>query len=141
MKRTAGGESEKALALMFELGRIIRRAMIGGGEGCLPLAATEALRFVGERGAPTMREIAGYLRVSGPSATGLVEELASEGYLIRRTDLEDRRLVRIALSAKGAALLKRTTRIRASALRRIMGSLSAKDRRELIRLLSIMVQE
>jgi DNA-binding MarR family transcriptional regulator len=88
-----------------------------------------------------MRDLAAYLRISAPSATGIVEELAAERYIVRKPDAKDRRIVRLSLSGKGRELLARTTRIRTKALKGLTKPLSAPDRKEFIRLLSKIVSE
>jgi DNA-binding MarR family transcriptional regulator len=137
----SGQTNDQVLTLMFEVGRIMRHAMVARDSMPLSLSSGETLRFIEERGSPTMRDIAAYLRISAPSATGIVEELAAERYIVRKPDAKDRRIVRLALSGKGRALLARTTRIRTKALKGLTKPLSARDRKEFIRLLSKIVSE
>lgn len=133
-------DTDRALALMFEMGRIIRRVMIARQTLPLPLSYLETLKFVEEKGDPVMRDIAAYLRIAAPSATAIIEALVAEKYLARKEDPTDRRLVRLVLSPKGKRILEKTMRLRTKALRGIMGSLSASDRKELIRIFSKIVK-
>ena len=132
-------DAEKALSLMFEMGRVIRRACLADEAAALPLSYLETLRFVGDEEHPTMRDIAGYLRVTAPSATAIVEALAKDGLLSRREDPKDRRLVRLSLSKKGEGMLKKTFSTRLKALRGILGTLDAEDTRQFIKILSILI--
>jgi DNA-binding MarR family transcriptional regulator len=141
MKRSSSSDTETALTLLFEVGRIIRRAMVTKQATAMPLSYIETLRFIEEKGKPTMRDVAAYLRIAAPSATAIVEALVSEGHLERSADGKDRRIVRLALTAKGARLLAKTARIRLETLRGLVGTLSARDRKEFIKILSKIVNK
>ncbi|MBI3573791.1 MarR family transcriptional regulator [Candidatus Kaiserbacteria bacterium] len=139
-KPKRGKDTDKALALMFEVGRVIRHACITKETLPLPFSYIETLRFVEEHKNPSMRDIAQYLRVAAPSATAVVEALVGEGYLSRKEDAVDRRLVRLHVSAKGKRVLETTNRARMEALRTVLGSLNGTDRKELIRIFSKIVK-
>lgn len=133
-------DTESILTLMFEVGRMIRHACIADDAASLPLSYLETLRFIGAEKDPTMRDIAGYLRITAPSATAIVEALVKESFITRREDAKDRRLVRLSLSAKGKQVIAKTMQTRMKVLRGIVGSLSASDRRELKRILSLLMK-
>ncbi len=138
-RKPARSDTDTILTLMFEVGRIIRRAMVARDSMPLPLSSIETLRFVEEKGTPTMRDIAGYLRITAPSATALVECLVGSGFLSRKEDAKDRRVVRVSLTKKGATLLAKVTRRRMEALRKLVSALSAADRAHFISILSKIV--
>ena len=52
-----------------------------------------------------MNEFARFLKISKPSATGLVDRLIAQGLVRRQGDRKDRRVVRISLTAKGRNVL------------------------------------
>lgn len=68
---------------------------------------------------PTIGELAGHLLLRHHSAVGLVDRAEEAGLVARRRDAEDRRVVRVVLTAKGE---------------RILGSLSADHLEEIRRL-------
>ena len=59
------------------------------------------LGFVRARGEATMKDVAGFLCVSPPSATALVDVVVDAGLLTRRQDPQDRRSFRLRLTPKG----------------------------------------
>ena len=133
--------TEEIFSLTFELGRVMRQACAAGSITPFSLAHIEALRFVSERKNPTMRDLADYLRVTAPSASALVDELAGKGYFLRREDKTDRRLVRVSLSAEGKGFLAKVLRLRHKALHGLLVRLSLADRREFSRILSLLVKK
>ena len=52
-----------------------------------------------------MHELARFLSVSKPAATGLIDRLISQQLVRREPDARDRRIVRIAITAKGRRVL------------------------------------
>jgi DNA-binding MarR family transcriptional regulator len=61
------------------------------------------------RGWLLVGEVARVLLVSPHAAVGLVERAASRGLVCKETDPEDRRRVRVTLTAEGADLIARLT--------------------------------
>lgn len=55
----------------------------------------------------TVSEISSKLEVTSPTVTQLIKGLESEGLVKRKNDQEDRRVVRVQLSDKGAQLANR----------------------------------
>ncbi|HVM73492.1 MAG TPA: MarR family transcriptional regulator [Candidatus Paceibacterota bacterium] len=66
----------------------------------------ETLRFIAEMKEPTMQDVAGYLRIKAPSATSLVAHLAKSGFISRKSQVGDKRIVRITLTARGKKELR-----------------------------------
>ena len=64
------------------------------------------LQLAGD-GELSMSEIAEKLSVSKPNVTTLIDKLIEEGLTERLSDKQDRRIVKIKLTKKGAALLKK----------------------------------
>ena len=128
-----------ALTLMFEVGRIMRQAIVSESSMPLSLSCAEALKFIEEAHTPTMRDLAERLRITAPSATAIVECLATDGYVSRKVDTKDRRVTRLMLTKKGGALLKKIARIKTKTLRGLVSSLSVTDRKEFIKILSKIV--
>ena len=74
--------------------------------GALTLPQMWALEHLLDGGPCTMRALAGELRLQGSTATGLADQLARRGLVVRRRSRADRRVVRVALSAKGRRSLE-----------------------------------
>lgn len=137
---TSRGVSAKDLfPLMFEMGRLLKHQFSVDGCGPSSYLQLETLRYVGETGEPDMRDIARYLRIAAPSATALVDSLVADGLLTRAPDAVDRRRVRLAVSAKGAKMLRTVEERRLKAFARVVSPLSAKDRSEFARIMRVII--
>jgi|SRR6185437_3257452 len=130
-------DDQRLFELMFAMGRLLKHQMSADGFGPSSYLHSEILRYLADAPDSDMRDLARYLRVAAPSATGLVDALVAQGLVARRPDPKDRRRVRISVSPKGAAAIKKAARHREAAFARITKPLSAKDKREMIRILSV----
>ncbi|MBN1315760.1 MAG: MarR family transcriptional regulator [Anaerolineales bacterium] len=65
------------------------------------------LNYHGDR---VMRQIAEKLEVSDPTATGVIDRLVERSLVERSSDPEDRRRVRVSLSARGCQLVSEMRR-------------------------------
>ena len=74
---------------------------------------------------PTIGEIADHLLLRHQSAVGLVDRAEAEGLVERVRSGEDHRVVRVALSARGAELLSALSALHAEELRRLAGRMGA----------------
>lgn len=72
----------------------------------------------------TMRELASALGVSGATATVLGDRLVAQGLAVRATDAADRRVVRLAPSAQGSALIERYREAQRRAVAALLDSLT-----------------
>lgn len=128
---------EPVFPVMFEFGRLIRRQR--GVKQELTLPQLETLYYAAGAKEPLMRDVASYLRVTAPSATALIEDLTKHGYLVRSSNPNDRRQVRVQITSRGKKVLNAHMARKARAIERILGVLSKKDRADFIRILRIVV--
>lgn len=89
----------EVLKLLPELGKAISRSMPAHArhQG-VSAAQVKALVHLAEYGPQTMGELAAGLRITTPSATGLVNPLVEMGFVERERDTEDRRVVQVQLT-------------------------------------------
>jgi DNA-binding MarR family transcriptional regulator len=71
-----------------------------------------------------MKDIAQALRITLPTATGLVDNLVKNGYLKRYQEVGDRRIVHVSLSSKGYKLLDTFSEMRREWLIKIRDSMT-----------------
>lgn len=92
--------------LFFETRQIIRQHL-PGTQRSDPNAwlRLQTMRFIDSSRAPTMHDVAAYLRVKAPSATSLIAHLVSRGLITRRSG-SDRREVILSLTPAGKKALK-----------------------------------
>lgn len=105
----------------------------------LTLAQLQTLIFLKNHRSVSMRDIANHFSIELPSATSLLNKLHSVELVERQQDEKDRRIVRIALTAKGESLLKEAMEQRTKKISHMLSSLSQKDQDDLLRILQILV--
>jgi DNA-binding MarR family transcriptional regulator len=98
----------------------------------------ETLRFISANGGATMHDVAGYLRITAPSATSLVRGLMRRGFLVRKAGKADKRIVFLSLSPKGKKLLDTYVKQSAGIMHEVFSRLGVHDVRELARILQLL---
>ncbi|HEV3027786.1 MAG TPA: MarR family transcriptional regulator [Planctomycetota bacterium] len=86
----------------------------------------------------TPGEIARSLGVTSSTATGLIERLASGGYIRRTHSTEDRRQVFLKLQPKGRRMMVGFRKVRQSRLRNLLASLRRDDVRRMSGALAVL---
>jgi DNA-binding MarR family transcriptional regulator len=106
MKTETGTQAEQhqrlvreVMRLLPELGTAITRSIPTHvrHEG-VSMAQVKAMVQLFEFGPQTMGDLAAGLKITTPSATGLINPLAEQGFVVRDRDEDDRRVVRVSLS-------------------------------------------
>ena len=93
------------------------------------------LRWLARRGAVTVSHVAKLAGVSPSAITQAARKLEREGYLARRRDEHDQRVVWIDLTERGVQMVGEVRQLQRRRLREILSVLSAEERTELGRLL------
>ncbi len=96
-----------------------------------------ALRRAGKKGGLTPTELCASAQLTTGAMTHRLDRLEARGLVRRRADGGDRRSVRVALSARGFALVDGIVGARMEDAAESLASLSAKERTELARLLRL----
>jgi DNA-binding MarR family transcriptional regulator len=89
------------------------------------------MMMIATRGAMNLVAVAAGLGVSSPNASRICDRLLKAGMLDRREDLEDRRHVTLTLTADGDALVAELIRHRRNAVRRILRTMTPREREDL----------
>jgi len=80
----------------------------GREKGQYPPGYMHVLSWMKSRGEPvSMTELADALFISKPNLTTMMDRLCADGLVERSADVSDRRIVNVALTKKGEALLAR----------------------------------
>lgn len=111
-ERAFGGRGEavnRFVALWPIVQAKANAAVLAEAEARLGSVTSRQLQALSElpQDAATMRELAARLQISGAAACSLADRLVAHGLTERRTDPADRRIVRLALTARGRALAQR----------------------------------
>jgi len=124
------GDSEYQRLLLFRTG--LRRFLHWGAEqaeaaGLTPAQHQLLLAIRGHQDprGPTIGDAAGYLFLRHHSAVGLVDRAEAAGLLERLEDQDDRRVVRLRLTPKGAGILVQLSQTHLEELARLAPEMRA----------------
>ena len=93
------------------------------------------LNFLSVSGKSKMKDLAHFMDVTTADMTGIVERLVRDGYVVRTYEPKDRRIIKIGLTSKGSALVKKVNQQRRQMIIKIFGKISEADRRDYLRIL------
>ena len=113
-------EYEKLAEFRYQLARFLRRRMDAArAEGLQPQQYEMLLAVAGlpAQRRPTIKEIAGQLRLEHHTVVELADRLEAQGLLSRHTSADDKRAVLVQLTPSGRAVLGRIVRFSYSQLR------------------------
>jgi DNA-binding MarR family transcriptional regulator len=129
-------------AILDQLGRLLRQLtrIVGGAEDGPALTATQriALIEIADSGPLRLNDLAARMGTSAPTASRAVEFLDEHGLVARATDADDRRAVRIELTAPGHDLVEERKARASVAFEPAVAALPAADRKKLLELLARM---
>jgi DNA-binding MarR family transcriptional regulator len=98
------------------------------------------LRMLAANDGITQRDLAEALHLSRPAITTMLQRMQKAGLIARRPDEADQRLMRVYLTDDGRELAAQMRATFATYISTAFDSMSAKDRRELERLLGIVAE-
>jgi len=127
-KPAAGAATDLAEQLHSAALRLIRRLAKSDAAMGLSRPQASALSVLTFGGPMTLKDLAAAEQVRAPTMSRLVAEFEREGLATKTTDTEDRRIVRIAASAKGKKLLLAGRDLRVGALARQLAQLPEQER-------------
>jgi DNA-binding MarR family transcriptional regulator len=107
----------------------------------MPLAHMEALRFIDEKKQVLMKEVADFLAITPPSATVLINNLVSSGFVQRGSSKNDRRTVHLSLTKKGAEVLQKGIKDRCVKFKKLLINLNQKEKSQFLHILKIMIKD
>ena len=108
--------------------RMVRAADDESGVSAPRLSALSVLAFAGPQ---SLGSLAGAEQVTAATMSKLVSDLEAEGLVAKRANAEDKRGVRIEVTARGRALMERARAQRLALLQRRLATLSAAERAHL----------
>jgi len=111
--------------------QLIRKRMTEGTSTppFYPLTVAQGflLFFIKKHEQASIKDIATRLFITSSAATQLVEGLTKKGYLVRRQDSADRRILKITLTKKGLTQLEKFTQVHLQQLSDILQPLSDQE--------------
>ncbi len=131
---------DQIIQTVFELGRVIRHDVIAKEKGKVGdrtnFLQIHALFLIDAHEGMTMKEFATAMMVTSPSATSFVNRLVKMGWVTRVSDPNNRKVIRLKLSAKGKTVMKKRMSEKREHMRSILDLLPAKDQSDMARILS-----
>ncbi len=88
-----------------------------------------------------MKDVADMLRITGPSATVMIDRLVESGELVRTEDKEDRRVVRIGITEAGKKILKNGIKDSIAGMDRFLAVLDGRERHMLDKLITKIISQ
>ncbi|MDD5255221.1 MAG: MarR family transcriptional regulator [Candidatus Omnitrophica bacterium] len=119
----------------FLLKEMVRRNTKEHFKERITLPQLLVMQFMDENQSSRMTDVATFMKVSTAAITGLVDRLVRSGYAARLLDSNDRRIIRVNLTAKGRGLIKKINDQRRQMVVHIFGKISEQEREDYLRIL------
>lgn len=114
--------------LILEIGRKIKeRHKEENAKSPITHLCLGALRFVAETGKPTMKDLADHFGIPPPSATAMIEPLATDRFLVRDYDNHDRRIIHLSITDKGKKVLEKNMQIARKGMESILSKMEEEE--------------
>ena len=101
----------------------------------LSMVQLQALQLISE-GHETMRVLANEMHVKMPTLTTHIDKLEKAGYVKRSHDSNDRRVIRVTMTAKGKAAWKKSMDAKMERMQTMLQKMSLKDKKDLQRIIT-----
>lgn len=102
----------------------------------LSMLQIQTLKFLSFNDKASMGDIAEHFHIELPSATSLINKLCEQSLVERFDDPQDRRLVRLGLTADGKNLLEKAIRVRKSKLEKFLSYLTHEEKTGLLHIMN-----
>lgn len=131
--KTAVKSAPKAdlIALLLSFMDMVRGHLTAELPDSCSFMHVKALDFIVKSKEPSMSEIAGFLKITSPGATLVVDKLVENLELERHADPDDRRIVRLGITAKGKKTLESGMKIVKKQVAVSISSLNKSEQKEL----------
>ncbi len=104
-------------------------------KGKITLPQFLILEFLDRQGESKMTALANFMGVTTAAMTGVVERLVRDSYATRENTPQDRRIIKVRLTAKGSGLVDKINGQRHKMVVNTFGKISGHDRQEYLRIL------
>ena len=100
----------------------------------------KALDFIAGTPEPSMGDVAGFLKITSPGATMVVDKLVENAEIGRHADPNDRRVVRLGITTKGKATLEAGMKIIERKIAKRISSLSKTEEKQLAAIMKKLIR-
>lgn len=113
---------------MATFGRIaMHRTFRGGSDAVQSRTKIGALFLLSKTGSQSLKDLAVRFHMSSSAATQVIDELEKEGLVVRRADVNDRRMIAVVITEKGKQELATAKRSRLAQLKEILDVLTDEE--------------
>ncbi|MGE5041916.1 MAG: MarR family winged helix-turn-helix transcriptional regulator [Candidatus Levyibacteriota bacterium] len=128
--------------LMFQVSKNFKEKMAGfAGAVDITMLQFMALSFIEKNKSVHVKDVADYFSIEMPTATSLLNKLAKLKLIKRMEDRSDRRVVKITLTEKGAALLTDAKKIQKKNMKKTLSVLSEKQKVDMRDILTTILEK
>ena len=103
--------------------------------GTITMPQFLVLTYLEKQGAVRMTDLAIYMNVSTAAMTGAISRLVRLAYVRREADAKDRRIIKVRLTAKGEAVVRKVHDERRQSFIDVFGKISETEREDYLRIL------
>ncbi len=98
-----------------------------------------AMEYLSRTGECLMGELAAFLHISRPAATGLIDRLIAQKLVVRRMDQKDRRTVKVGITPGGKKIVAHIWEQKRKGFVQVFSKISSNDRRQYLDILEKVV--
>ncbi|MES2224540.1 MAG: MarR family transcriptional regulator [Patescibacteria group bacterium] len=100
----------------------------------------EIMHYIAEHDSASMKDLAGYLRITPPSVTTLIDAMVENGLVRREAAAADRRTVRVSLTPKATSTYKQLQKKKTILLAKLLKKISTEQKEQLSAIIKALVQ-
>jgi DNA-binding MarR family transcriptional regulator len=123
--------NDELISLIFKIGRLMREKTLNGDKHNFSFLQIKVLSFIASAKEPTMKDISDNFRIACPSATAVIDRLVELENIRRIQDISDRRIVRLALTAKGKSTLECGMKDLSNRMEILLSNLNEREKEDL----------
>ena len=109
-------------------------------KGKITLPQFLILNFLEHEGEAKMSDMARFMQVTTAAMTGIIQRLVKYGYVLRDSQANDRRIIKVKLTTKGKELSRKVNQQRRQMIIDIFGNISQAERQEYLKILTHIYQ-
>ena len=104
-------------------------------KGNITMPQMVILNFLYNHGESRMTDLAHFMSVTTAAMTGIIERLVRYGYVLRISEPNDRRIIKIKLTSKGAVIVKKINQQKRRMIIDIFSKLPQQERDDYLRII------
>jgi DNA-binding MarR family transcriptional regulator len=133
--------TDDIVSLLISLSKNMRRSFLARLPSSVSMLQVKVLGCISEHSSQNMKSVAEDLKVTPAAITIIIDKLASDGLIKKKTDVHDKRVTRLILTAKGREYLRHGMKIFREHIEEVTSVLSPTEKLQLTAILSKLVNK